>query len=112
MAKYLWKNQNKIFKAPDGNGVCLLSLKKYGIIDECIKRGIEYINIMANDNPLYKLMNPIFIGKTISKRKNGKEQMGDKYVKKTEPEQKVVYFLIYKDKLMMLDYMEIPEKFK
>ena len=49
--KILLETPNKIFKAPDGNGGCLLALKKHGIIDECIKRGIEYINIMAIDNP-------------------------------------------------------------
>jgi UDP-N-acetylglucosamine/UDP-N-acetylgalactosamine diphosphorylase len=110
--KILLENPKKIFKAPDGNGGCLLALKKHGIIDECIKRGIEYINIMAIDNPLYKLMDPLFIGTTISKGKNGKDQMGAKYIKKTDPEQKVGYFLIYKDKPMMLDYMEMPEKLK
>ena len=110
--KILLEKPNKIFQAPDGNGGCLLALKKHGIIDECIKRGIEYINIMAIDNPLYKLMDPLFIGTTISKGKNGKDQMGAKYIKKVDPEQKVGYFLIYKDKPMMLDYMEMPEKLK
>ena len=110
--KILLETPTKIFKAPDGNGGCLLALKKHGIIDECIKRGIEFINIMAIDNPLYKLMDPLFIGTTISKGKNGKDQMGAKYIKKTDPEQKVGYFLIYQDKPMMLDYMEMPEKLK
>ena len=82
-----------MFKAPDGNGGCLLALKNHGIIDECLKRGVEYINIMAIDNPLYKIMDPLFIGTTISKGKNGKEQMGAKYIKKVDPEQKVGYFL-------------------
>ena len=110
--KILLETPNKIFKAPDGNGGCLLALKKHGIIDECIKRGIEYINIMAIDNPLYKIMDPLFIGTTISKGKCGLEQMGAKYIKKTDPEQKVGYFLLHNDKPMMLDYMEMPEKLK
>ena len=110
--KILLETPTKIFKAPDGNGGCLLALKKHGIIEECIKRGVEFINITAIDNPLYKLMDPLFIGTTISKGKNGKDQMGAKYIKKTDPEQKVGYFLIYKGKPMMLDYMEMPEKLK
>jgi len=110
--KILLENPNKVFKAPDGNGGCLLALKKHGIIDECIKRGIEYINIMAIDNPLYKLMDPLFIGTTISKGKCGKEQMGAKYIKKVDPEQKVGYFLLHNGKPMMLDYMEMPDKLK
>ena len=57
-------------------------------------------------------MDQLFIGTTISKGKNGKDQMGAKYDKKTDPEQKVGYFLIYQDKPMMLDYMEMPEKLK
>ena len=59
------ENPKKIFKAPDGNSGCLLALKKHGIIDECIKRGIKYINIMVIDNHLYKLMDPICIGTSI-----------------------------------------------
>ena len=110
--KILLETPTKIFKAPDGNGGCLLALKKHGIIEECIKRGVEFINITAIDNPLYKLMDPLFIGTTISKGKNGKDQMGAKYIKKTDPEQKVGYFMIYKGKPMMLDYMEMPEKLK
>ena len=110
--KILLENPNKVFKAPDGNGGCLLALKKHGIIDECIKRGIQYINIMAIDNPLYKLMDPLFIGTTISKGKCGKEQMGAKYIKKVDPEQKVGYFLLHNGKPMMLDYMEMPDKLK
>ena len=110
--KILLETPSKIFKAPDGNGGCLLALKKHGIIDVCLKRGVEFINITAIDNPLYKLMDPLFIGITVSKGKNGKDQMGAKYIKKTDPEQKVGYFLIYKDKPMMLDYMEFPEKLK
>ena len=110
--KILLETPNKVFKAPDGNGGCLLALKKHGIIDECIKRGIEYINIMAIDNPLYKIMDPLFIGTTISKGKCGKEQMGAKYIKKIDPEQKVGYFLLHNGKPMMLDYMEMPEKLK
>lgn len=110
--KILLEKPNKIFKAPDGNGGCLLALKNHKIIDECLKRGIEYINIMAIDNPLYKIMDPLFIGTTISKGKCGKEQMGAKYIKKIDPEQKVGYFLLHNGKPMMLDYMEMPDKLK
>ena len=110
--KILLETPNKVFKAPDGNGGCLLALKKHGIIDECLKRGIEYINIMAIDNPLYKIMDPLYVGTTISKGKCGKEQMGAKYIKKIDPEQKVGYFLLHNGKPMMLDYMEMPNKLK
>ena len=110
--KILLETPNKVFKAPDGNGGCLLALKKHGIIDECLKRGIEYINIMAIDNPLYKIMDPLFVGTTIYKGKCGKEQMGAKYIKKIDPEQKVGYFLLHNGKPMMLDYMEMPNKLK
>ena len=110
--KILLETPTKVFKAPDGNGGCLLALKNHGIIDECLKRGVEYINIMAIDNPLYKIMDPLFIGTTISKGKNGKEQMGAKYIKKVDPEQKVGYFLLHNGKPMMLDYMEMPNNLK
>ena len=52
--KILLETPNKIFKAPDGNGGCLLSLKKHKIIGECLNRGIDYNNVMAIDNLLYK----------------------------------------------------------
>ena len=51
---YFLETPNKIFKAPDGNGGCLLSLKKHKIIGECLNRGIDYNNVMAIDNLLYK----------------------------------------------------------
>ena len=57
-------------------------------------------------------MDPVFVGTTIAKGKCGKEQMGAKYIKKIDPEQKVGYFLLHNDKPMMLDYMEMPPKLK
>ena len=47
---------------------------------------------MAIDNPLYKLMDPLFIGTTISKGKNRKDQMGAKYIKKQTHNKKLDIF--------------------
>ena len=110
--KVILTSPSKLYQAPDGNGGCFTAMKNNKIIDICIERKIDFINVVSIDNPLYKVLDPLFIGLTILKGKSGINQMSAKFTKKINPEQKTGNFLIYKNKPMMLDYMEMPNDLK
>ena len=103
---------NELYQAPDGKGGCFTAIKQHNIIKICKERNIEYINVTSIDNPLYKVLDPLFVGLVKAKGKCGKDQMGAKYVKKVDPNEKVGNFLVYKNHPMMLDYMEVPAELR
>lgn len=109
--KIISTEAGKLFRGPDGNGGCFTAMKKHGIINECIKRGVEYLNVISIDNPLTKTLDPLFIGVNILKGK-GEDQMSAKVIKRTDPFEKMGNFLNYKKRPMMIDYMELPEENK
>jgi UDP-N-acetylglucosamine/UDP-N-acetylgalactosamine diphosphorylase len=110
--KVISLSPSNLYQAPDGNGGCFTAMKNNKIIDICLERKIEFINVTSIDNPLYKVLDPLFIGLTYLKGLSGIDQMSAKFIKKTDPEQKCGNFLIYKNKPLMLDYMEIPNELK
>lgn len=110
--KIISLSPSEIYHAADGNGGCFTAIKKHNILQICQERGIDFLNVIAIDNPLYKVIDPVFVGLTIEKGKSGKDQMAAKFIKKRSPDEKVGNFLVYNDHPMMLDYMEIPDSLK
>jgi UDP-N-acetylglucosamine/UDP-N-acetylgalactosamine diphosphorylase len=110
--KVILNSPEELYQAPDGNGGCFTAIKTNKIIEICEERGIEFLNVTSIDNPLYKVLDPIFIGVTLLLGKKGNEQMSAKYKKKVDPEEKTGNFLNYDGHPMMLDYMEMPDEIK
>lgn len=103
-------SEKELYKAPDGNGGCFTGMRDNKILDICNERNIQYINVISVDNPLYKVLDPFYVGMTILKGRFGLEQMSAKCLKKSHPTEKVGHFLNFKGHPMMMDYMEIPQK--
>ena len=110
--KVILNSPSEIYKAPDGNGGCFTAIKTHKIIEICEERNIEFINVSSIDNPLYNVLDPIFVGLTVIYGKKKDEQMAAKYKKKTNSNEKTGNFLNYNNHPMMLDYMEIPDEIK
>ena len=110
--KVILNSPSEIYKAPDGNGGCFTAIKTHKIIEICEERNIEFINVTSIDNPLYNVLDPIFVGLTVIYGKKKDEQMAAKYKKKTNSNEKTGNFLNYNNHPMMLDYMEIPDEIK
>ena len=45
--------------------VVFTAIKTHKIIEICEERGIEFINVSSIDNPLYNVLDPIFVGLTV-----------------------------------------------
>ena len=103
--KIINKDVDQIFLAPNGNGGCFISLKRKNLIEKCLERGIEYINVISVDNPLTITLDPLFVGLAYSQG----FQMAAKTIKKINPSESIGVFLNLKGKPTMMDYMDIPK---
>lgn len=103
---------SELYQAPDGNGGCFTAMKQNKIIQICKERQIDFINVVSIDNPLFKVLDPLFVGTICLKGKCGINQMGAKFVKKVDVNERVGLFLNFKNHPMMLDYMEVPAELR
>ena len=99
-------NENyEIEFASNGNGSIYESMKEKGILDDMIKRDIKWFFIGTVDNILPNMVDPLFLGLTIS---NGC-QIGAKSAQKINPEERVGVFCKANDKPSIIEYSELPE---
>lgn len=84
----------------NGNGDVFFSMKKNGIIDDLISKGIEWIFIGGIDNVLLKPVDPLFLGATI----HYGFKCASKSIFKTSPDDKINVFCKKNNKPYLLDY--------
>lgn len=103
--KIICKSRTEIESGPNGNGGCLTSMKKSGLIDKLKKLGVEVLHVVAIDNPLSRILDPAYIGYHIM----NDYRCSAKFVEKTDPNEAAGVFLSYCNKPMMLEYSDIPK---
>lgn len=105
--KLVLENPTKLFKNPDGHGGSLTALKSSGVLAKLIGRGIETISYFQVDNPLVKIVDPVFIGVHILHN----AEVSSKGIPKTGPDEKIGVFVRYPDGRMgVVEYSDLPEK--
>ncbi len=105
--KLVLESPTKLFKNPDGHGGSLTALKSSGVLRKLIERGIETISYFQVDNPLVKIVDPVFIGVHILH----KAEVSSKGIPKTGPGEKIGVFVSYPDGTMgVVEYSDLPEK--
>ncbi len=105
--KLILSSKCTLFKNPDGHGGSLTILKKSGALDEIRKRRIETISYFQVDNPLVKIIDPVFIGFHVL---NGAE-ISSKSLAKSSAAEKVGVFIEYPDKrLGVIEYSDLPKE--
>lgn len=105
--KLVLESNSSIFMNPDGHGGSLTALHSSGVLKKMKDRGIETISYFQVDNPLVKIVDPVFIGFHI---KNG-ANISSKAIKKTYPEEKIGVFVRYSSgKMGVIEYSDLPEE--
>lgn len=71
--------------APGGNGIWMEALKQSGLDKKMKEDGIQWINLISVDNPLYDIVDAVFLGALIEQE----GQLGVQVVEKNHPAEKV-----------------------
>jgi UDP-N-acetylglucosamine/UDP-N-acetylgalactosamine diphosphorylase len=79
------EDKGRLCMNPDGHGGAIRALYTSGALDEMEERGIQYIFYFQVDNPLVKMLDPVFLGY----HHIGDADISSKVVKKKYPEEKV-----------------------
>ncbi|MDD5698999.1 MAG: UDPGP type 1 family protein [Victivallaceae bacterium] len=103
--KLLLADRNSLALAPDGHGGTLLALRRSGCLDRMKSDGVKYISYFQVDNPLVSVVNPLFIGLHDLEESD----MSALMLAKTEPFEKLGNFCISNNKLMIIEYSDLPE---
>lgn len=98
--------RHRIALGPDGHGGSLNALAKSGALDDMRRHGIEYISYFQVDNPLVRVIDPLFIGLHIE---TGSE-MSSKAVSKAHDLERVGNFCVADGKLVVIEYSDLPEE--
>jgi UDP-N-acetylglucosamine/UDP-N-acetylgalactosamine diphosphorylase len=105
--KLILSSKCTLFKNPDGHGGSLTILKKSGALDEIQKRGIETISYFQVDNPLVKIIDPVFIGFHVL----NDAEISSKAVAKSSAAEKVGVFVEFSNKnLGVIEYSDLPQE--
>ena len=104
--KILLDKNGFIKEAADGHGGIFEAVFKSHLLDDMKNRGIEWLFISGVDNPLVKMVDPIFIGLTIDK--NG--LVAGKSLVKSSPTEKVGVFCKRNGRPSVIEYTEISKE--
>lgn len=104
--KMLINEEGLIKEAADGHGGIFEAMFKNSIVDDMIKRKIEWVFIGPIDNPLAKMVDEILIG--ITKDRNFLE--AGKSLVKASPEERVGVFCKKNGRPSVIEYTEITEQ--
>lgn len=104
--RVLMRAKDTIFMNPAGNGVCILALKKSGILNTMKEQGIEHIFYFQVDNVLANIADPVFIGYHIL----DKTDVSTKVVAKCYSEEKLGVVGKVNGKFGIIEYTELSEE--
>ena len=94
---------------PDGHGGSLRALATSGAIADMRARGIEYISYVGVDNPLVKVIDPLFLGLHAAAPDSSGE-MSSKMVPKIHPDEQVGVFCRSAGKTIIVEYIDLPRE--
>jgi UDP-N-acetylglucosamine pyrophosphorylase len=93
-------------EAADGHGGIFEAIFEAHLIDDMKKKGLEWLFISGVDNPLVKMVDPIFIGLAIEKN----YLAAGKSLVKSSPEEKVGVFCKRNGNPSVIEYTEISKE--
>ncbi len=103
--KVLLAQKDSIALSPNGHGGSLLALRSSGALQDMEKRGIDIISYWQVDNPLVKMLDPLFLG--LHDIQNS--AMSSRSLTKTGPFEKLGNFCLLDGKLVVIEYSDMPE---
>ena len=107
--KLLLADKGRVAMNPDGHGGSLRALCSSGAIEDMQARGIQHISYFQVDNPLVRVLDPVFIG-VHATADDSSGEMSSKMVSKSHPEEPVGVFCIGEGKTRVIEYSDLPQE--
>ena len=104
--KILLAKKDKIASSPDGHGGSLKALYSSGAVSDMRKRGVEILSYWQVDNPLIRVIDPLFIGLHVLDQ----AEMSSKALLKAGPLEKVGNFCLVDGKVTVIEYSDLPDE--
>ncbi len=106
--RLLLADKGSVAMNPDGHGGSIRALAASGAIDDMEARGIEYISYFQVDNPLVKVLDPLFVGLHAAASDSSAE-ISSKMVLKTRPDEKVGVFCRVDGSTTVIEYTQLNQ---
>jgi UDP-N-acetylglucosamine/UDP-N-acetylgalactosamine diphosphorylase len=103
----LLNEKHEIATNPDGHGGALRALRNSGTLDSLASRGVEHLSYCQIDNPIVRVVDPLFLG-LHSTAPDSSAEMSSKMVVKTNPSEKVGVFAQSVGKTLIMEYSDLP----
>lgn len=105
--KLILSDKNSLFMNPDGHGGSLTALRTSGALKLLEDQGIETLSYFQVDNPLVRIIDPLFIGFHVMER----AEISSKALMKAYHEEKTGIFVEFEGgKLGIVEYSDMPEE--
>lgn len=107
--RILLSRKDEVATNPDGHGGSIAALRKSGALLDMHRRGIEHLSYFQVDNPLVRILDPIFLG-LHADAPDSSGEMSSKTIAKTDPGEKVgVFARLTRDGRKVLDVIEYSD---
>ncbi|MGQ9843104.1 MAG: UTP--glucose-1-phosphate uridylyltransferase [Spirochaetota bacterium] len=105
--KLILESPCSIFKNPDGHGGSLTALHQSRTLKQLLEMGIEVLSYFQVDNPLVKIIDPVFIGFHVLHN----AEVSSKTLKKAYPEEKIGVFVKFSNgRVGVVEYSDMPQE--
>ncbi len=105
--RLILESRSRVFRNPDGHGGSLTALESSGALKAMELKGIETISYFQVDNPLVRIIDPVFIGFHVIRNAD----VSSKGLLKAYPEEKLGVFVRFDDgSTGVVEYSDLPEK--
>lgn len=105
--RILLAGKGEIATNPDGHGGAIRALVESGATEDMAKRGVAHISYFQVDNPLVRVVDPVFLGLHVAPDASSGE-MSSKMLAKAYPEEKVGVFCTVGGRVTMIEYSDLP----
>ena len=100
---------DRIATSPDGHGGSLSALQRSGALADMEVRGVDVISYAQVDNPLARMIDPVFIGLHADESVSSAEATS-KMVEKTDPAERVGVFARREGRLGVVEYSDLTSE--
>lgn len=103
--KALLATRSSLAISPNGHGGSFVALRDSGALADMAARGITTLSYWQVDNPMIKVIDPLFIGM----HDLTQSDMGSRALIKRDPLEKLGHFCLLKKRLIIVEYSDMPD---